>query len=280
MSPDFERSRKEGMKLSWPITKYLIVFNIAIFALGMVWTTPIAPLTFGLPYSGEVSIPFLYGFYSEFSCWKLGEFWRLLTYQFLHADLGHLAFNMLALYFFGGLVEKIMGKSRYLLFYLICGISGALFSSLLGYMGLYEGGLAIEGYRLIPMVGASASIYGILVAGAFVFPKIKVQLLFPPVTLTMRTLALGLIGLSIVIIAFDLHNAGGEAGHMGGMIMGGLLILLPYFRGVHARRNHLAITEELDRILDKISVEGMHSLTDKEREFMEKISKSGKGSPS
>ena len=276
MSPEFDRSQKERPKLPWTITKCLIVLNVAIFVLGMLWTQPLQSNS-GLPYGGNVSVPFLYGFYSEFTCWHLGEYWRLVTYQFLHANLGHLAFNMVALYFFGGLVEKIMGEKRYILFYLICGISGALFSTLLGSLGLYDGGPAMDGYRLVPMVGASGSIYGILVAGAFIFPKIKVQLLFPPVTLTMRTLAWALVGLSVVIIGFDLRNAGGEAGHMGGMIMGLLLIMIPYFRGKGARKIMISTQEEIDRILDKIHVEGQDSLTENEREFIERIARESRG---
>lgn len=273
MSRDFDRPQEDHARQPWSITKCLIFINVAIFVLGMVWTMKVPPGTFGLFVRDEVGMPFLYGFYSEFACWRLEEYWRLLTYQFLHADMGHLVFNMIALYFFGGLTEKIMGKKRYLLFYLLCGISGALFSTLLASLGAYDGGISLDGYRLIPMVGASGSIYGLLVAAAFVFPKVKVQLLFPPIVLTMRTLALGLLGLGIALIIYGWENAGGEAGHIGGMLMGGMLILMPFFRGGSAKRRHESLSREVDRILEKISEQGMHSLTPEEREFMEKISR-------
>lgn len=252
----------------WSVTKWLIVLNVLIFIAGLFWVNN--------DYGRELSIPFLYGYYSVEAVQDWGQHWRLITYQFIHANVGHLAFNMIALYFFGNMMERVMGKGRYLLFYLLCGVSGALFSSLLASFGLFDTGESLSLWRQIPMVGASGSIYGILMAGAFVFPKIKVQLLFPPVVLTMRTLALALLGLGIAYIAFKWDNAGGEAGHIGGMLMGGVLILMPFFRGVHAKRRHETASREVDRILEKISSQGMNSLTEEERLFIEKVSRQGR----
>lgn len=278
-------SPQEDVKPAWSVTKWLIVLNVGIFILGMVWHIRVPGMT------EEVeSVPMLYGWYSYAAVFQGHEYWRLITYQFLHANMGHLLFNMIALYFFGNLVEQVMGRGRYLLFYLLCGIGGALFSTFLGSMGLfhYEAYINIpNAWQMIPMVGASGSIYGILVAGAFIFPKIKVQLLFPPVVLTMRTLAIGLLCLATVIIYFNWNNAGGEAGHLGGMVMGFLLILFPFFRAKHARRQHReytremqnAVEQETNRILEKISNEGMDSLTPREREFIQRISQSGRQSP-
>lgn len=66
-------------------------------------------------------------------------------------------FNMIALWFFGPVVEERFGHGRFLLYYLFCGVAAALFSSLLGYMGFFD-----PEWRFIPMVGASGSIYGIM----------------------------------------------------------------------------------------------------------------------
>jgi hypothetical protein len=54
------------------------------------------------------------------------EVWRLVTFQFLHANVTHLLFNMIGLYMFGGMVEQYLGSKRYLAFYLACGICGGL----------------------------------------------------------------------------------------------------------------------------------------------------------
>lgn len=74
-------------------------------------------------------------------------------------------FNMIALWFFGPVVEERFGHWRFLLYYLFCGVAAALFSSLLGYMGFFD-----PEWRFIPMVGASGSIYGIMAACAVLFP--------------------------------------------------------------------------------------------------------------
>jgi membrane associated rhomboid family serine protease len=137
-----------------------------------------------------------------------------------------------------------MTPRRFLLFYLACGIAGALFSSLLAGLNLYSSLpdvpqneyicnqlAAFAGYEghvrcweMIPLVGASASIYGVMVACAFMYPDVMISLLFPPVTLRLRTFALIIIGIASFTILFNLTNAGGEAGHLGGVLMGALIM--------------------------------------------------------
>ena len=263
---DWMSRRNEGqMSPPWSVTKWLIVINSAIFLLGLFWRIPVA--------SGEnISAPMYYGAYTVHAVWGEGQFWRLITYQFIHANMGHLLFNMIALYFFGSLMEDIIGRRRYLLFYLLCGIAGALFSSLLASFGLFEKGELFTGWSLIPMVGASGSIYGILAAGAVIFPTTRVRLLLPPVEMSLRTLVLFLLGLALLFIIFNWENAGGEAGHLGGMIMGFLLIQLPFFRRQLTARHPASPApsdrETVNRLLDKVSREGLHSLTDRERAFL------------
>lgn len=76
------------------------------------------------------------------------------------------------------------------------------------------------------MVGASGSIYGIMAACAVLFPHARVQLLFPPVNLSVRQFALAVLGVAAAVIIFQWNNAGGEAGHLGGMFAGFILTLL------------------------------------------------------
>ncbi len=222
---DWMSRRDEGMaKAPWSVTKWLIVLNVAVFALGFFWTVKYPGYRF------SVSGPEYYGAYSVSAVWEQGQYWRLITYQFVHANVGHLVFNMVALSIFGNLVERVMGRSRYLLFYLLCGIAGALFSSLLASFGLFDRDGMLFAWNDVPMVGASGAIYGMLTASAVMFPRERVMLLFPPVELSLRTLALCLLGFGVVVILFGWENAGGEAGHLGGMIMGFLLLLIPFFR--------------------------------------------------
>ena len=243
------------MNRKMSITTALILSNVAIFLLGSLYTTP---AIFGIPYpaSPEMdSIVFVRGAYSWFTCFMEGELWRLITYQFLHAGVAHLIFNMWALYFFGPAVEEAMGQGRFLAFYLSCGVAGALFSSLLAALGFfdvplspdlqillrhiadYTGYAHLELWQLTSMVGASAGIYGVLVAVAFLYPGLRIRLIFPPVEMTMRTFALVVLGLAVLTVMVNGQNAGGEAGHLGGIILSAIIMAIWKYRYIRRRNN-------------------------------------------
>lgn len=224
------------------VTNSLIIINAVVFIAGLLAQRP-AVFNISFPGGHPTSVFDVVGAYSWFTCFMQGEIWRLISYQFVHANLGHLVFNMWALYFFGAAVEESMGPRRYLAFYLLCGVAGALFSSLLSGLGFYSPGNAllpacnelaaytgysgmVEVWQMIPLVGASASIYGILIATAYMYPETYIALLLPPVRMKLRTLALCVVGIAAVTILFNLSNAGGEAGHLGGAIMGALIMFL------------------------------------------------------
>jgi len=86
--------------------------------------------------------------------------WTFVTYMFLHGGLLHLAFNMLALFMFGPPVEERMGGRPFLAYYTLCGLGGAAFSFLLMQLRPVDH----------PIVGASAAIYGVLLAFAWAWP--------------------------------------------------------------------------------------------------------------
>ncbi len=228
------------------VTHSLIIINVVVFVLGMLVRQP---SLLGLPIPGsphDASFAMVLGCYSWFTCFMEGELWRLITYQFVHANIGHILFNMWALYFFGPAVEDAMGGKRFLTFYLVCGVAGALCSSLLAGLDIYSSLpatpqaiaevnqlAALVGYegsvspwQMVPLVGASASIYGVMVATAFMYPHVQISLLFPPVTMKLRTFALAIIGIATATILFNWDNAGGEAGHLGGILMGALIMFI------------------------------------------------------
>src|SRR5512139_4331207 len=98
-----------------PITRALLLANVAIFILQMV--------------TGDLLIgPFaLWPFGSaQFSGVPEFELWQLVTYAFLHGSLTHLFFNMFALYMFGGEVEQLLGSRRFLTYYMVCVIGAAV----------------------------------------------------------------------------------------------------------------------------------------------------------
>ena len=270
-----------------PVVKWLLIINVAVFILDVL--------------TGNLLTA--YGHFSVATVFQHGQVWRFITFQFLHANLGHIAFNMFALYMFGSFVEQWWGSKKFLVYYLLCGAAGALFYSLLYQMGVFGkeminlgGGMWMPS-SYIPLVGASAGIYACLIAVAVMAPDLVVRLLFPPIPMKMRTFALGVLGIAVFTPVFNLSNAGGEAGHLGGAILGFLLMKNPWVLGFVDRiggggrrrrqvldatvvresklrpRTHINLDDsEVDRILDKVNREGIQSLTDAEREVLRRSS--------
>jgi membrane associated rhomboid family serine protease len=201
-----------GSMQMWSVTTWLIVINVAVFVLDGV--------------SGSLLTD--WGFFSAVTAIYNLQVWRFITYQFLHAGFTHIFFNMLALYFFGPLIEGYLGSRRYLAFYLLCGIAGAVM-----YVILWQLGLLHYGART-PLVGASASIFGVLIAAARVAPDTTVMLMFPPIPIKLKVLAWIMIGIAVYTIFANGANAGGEAAHLGGAALGAFLIWRPQVLNVFA----------------------------------------------
>lgn len=227
-----------------------------------------------------------------------GQVWRFVTFQFLHANLTHLLFNMLGLYVFGPTVERYLGGQRYLAFYLVTGIFGGILYLLLNLLGIiaYSMGIsAVPGLLFhmtsTPLIGASAGVFGVIMACAKIEPETVMQLIFPPIALKMRTLAYGFVALATINLLMGSKNAGGEAAHLGGAIAGYFFIrnshLLRDFFDVFNDsrkpprpgstrgsggwgwlRGESASVEEVDRILAKVRAQGVASLSEKERRVL------------
>lgn len=220
---------------SLTVTNSLIIINVVVYVVGLIAKSP---AFFSIPTPDGAPTPVLeiIGSYSWYNCFMEGELWRVVTYQFLHGSTLHIVFNMWALYFFGPTIEMLLGGKKFLAFYLICGIAGALFSSLLGSLGFFgemqsvlvpasDGTMAtVSLWQLVPMVGASAAIYGVMTATAILYPDIYISLIFPPVTMTLRVFAIIVIAIASATVLFNWSNAGGEAGHLGGILMAAAII--------------------------------------------------------
>jgi membrane associated rhomboid family serine protease len=231
------------------------------------------------------------------------EVWRFVTFQFLHAGLTHLALNMFGLWLFGGLVESILGARRYAAFYLVCGVFGAVMYLLLNLTGnILVHGLGMTALKVpfllfdsptTPLVGASAGIFGVIFAAAYLAPNDIVYIL-AAIPVKIRTLAIGLFVLAVGSLYLNTSNAGGEAAHIGGAVAGYFFI-----RRMHLLRDFFDVFSdsrvtgdqttrtasagrslaqrltapldggpspaELDRILTKIRATGLESLTPAER---------------
>lgn len=216
------------------------------------------------------------------------EVWRMITFQFLHGGVNHLLFNMIALWFFGPLVEQRMGtKQRFLAFYLMCGICGALLYLILNLAGYLIGTsapLLLINDVFTPLIGASAGVFGVLMASAYIAGD-AIMLVFFVLPMRIRTGAYLMFLFALGNLFFGGSNAGGDAAHVGGAIAGFFFIrnthlLKDFFaigrpaasQKVRSQRAKASTAEadhrKLDDILDKVSREGLHSLSETERTFL------------
>jgi membrane associated rhomboid family serine protease len=226
--------------------------------------------------------------------------WTLLTYMFAHGGFMHLFFNMLGLFFFGPPLEARWGSKEFLKFYLICGLGGAALSFV---------------FMDNPVIGASAAVYGVMLAFAMNWPDMPIYIwgIFP---VPAKFLVL-ILALFSFVSAFS--GSGGNVAHfahLGGFAAAWLY--LKYDRGRHKlfsgmrqksqRRKFTVvpgdraggggrnvqtdvtakptptprparggsddqILDELDRVLEKISTDGLASLTIEERRLLDDVSR-------
>jgi membrane associated rhomboid family serine protease len=146
-----------------------------------------------------------------------------ISYAFLHGDIFHLGGNMLFLWVFGDNVEDALGHIKFLIFYLLCAVAGALFHGL------------VAPQSEVPLIGASGAIAGVVTAYLILHPRVKIWIL-----------AFGRIPLRIpayitlvlwILFQFVMFAAGGEeqiswACHIGGILAGAVLVFLLRSRDV------------------------------------------------
>ena len=165
--------------------------------------------------------------------------YQFVTYMFMHANFGHLFFNMFALWMFGNTLENLWGSQRFLLFYMVCGIGAGLCQELVQYI---QYATTLSGYatvntgsQIIPMatylnmmntVGASGAIYGLLLAFGMMFPDSRIYLYF----LLPIKAKWFVIAYAVIELISGLSGGGNVAhfAHLGGMLFG--LILILYWR--------------------------------------------------
>jgi membrane associated rhomboid family serine protease len=199
------------------VTLGIIVLNVAIF-FGLE-TNLIFPVQAGLveTFSPKPEQVVPWGAFVQ----HLSGQYRLLTYMFLHGSVLHLLFNMLFLFVFGDNVEDAMGHFRFILFYLACGVLGAIIYSLL------------SDYPEVPLIGASGAVSGVIGAYLMLHPNIRVWVLVPFPKLPFIPLR---FSAAIVIGVWILYQAGSAIflptqsiawpAHVGGFFAGVMLVAI------------------------------------------------------
>lgn len=152
--------------------------------------------------------------------------WTAFSYMFLHAGLFHLAFNLYVLWLFGPRLEHAWGSRGFALFYVWCGLGGAVFHALFG-------GLA-------PMIGASAAIYGVMLAYAMHWPRDEIYV-FGVIPMRVATLVTIAIGLDL-LRGFTAGDSGGVAyfAHLGGAAFAFLYLKKPQHVNIEQLRQRVS----------------------------------------
>ncbi|MDH3456923.1 MAG: rhomboid family intramembrane serine protease [Gemmatimonadota bacterium] len=222
----------------------------------------------------------------------VSHWWTPVTYMFLHGGFLHLAFNMLMLFFFGPAVEAKMGGRRFALYYLVCGLGGAILS--LGLMLTTP---------VAGVVGASGAVFGVALAFAMYWPDEGIYVFPLPMPVKAKWLVIFLATVSLVAAITGARDGVAHLAHLGGFAFGFLFLKaqgLVERRVQEARqRPRLAhvvpsrpprqrqaaersspsepsepsLDDELNRVLDKISHSGVDSLTPGERRLLDEASR-------
>jgi membrane associated rhomboid family serine protease len=256
-----------------PVTRALLLVNAGVFAAGFLlwlaglWAWPERLL--GLDRS-------LWADWFPFA-----PVWQVVTYGFLHSvrTPTHILWNSLLLYFFGTMLEGLVGSRRFAVLYGGAMVSGALAHLVFG--GLLDpgGGVAL---------GASGAVLGVVVAAAALRPAAQVLVLFIPVRLWF--LAALIVGFDLFAVLASLRVGAGDGVahwvHLGGAAWGFAAVRTGWIhrdplRTLQLRREAARVArrrgdeERMDRLLEKIQREGMGSLTRAEREFLKRVSSRG-----
>ncbi|HHB79611.1 MAG TPA: rhomboid family intramembrane serine protease [Saprospiraceae bacterium] len=184
--------------------------------------------------------------------------YQLVTHMFMHGSPMHLFFNMYGLVLLGPPLEARLGSSRFLLFYLISGFGALLLHFGVSYYQLSALSHSIDaetlteiydnGAQLVAggqnysnpvlgrfnemlnggMLGASGAIFGVLAGFGTMFPRVQLQLLFPPITLTARWFVLIYAGIELYLGLNGVQQGVAHFAHIGGALFG--FLLLQYWR--------------------------------------------------
>lgn len=157
--------------------------------------------------------------------------WQPATYMFMHADLSHLFCNMFAVWMFSPTIEKEWGTKKFLIYYIVCAFGAAIIQECVWALQINSiesenASLAIVYSSQVVTIGASGAVFGILFAFGWLFPDVRMFLLFFPIPIRARTFVIGYA--VIELLAGFSHISGDNIAHfahLGGMLFGWLLML-------------------------------------------------------
>jgi membrane associated rhomboid family serine protease len=222
--------RKESLFSRWSLTSWIIFVNVLVYFAVLILQV----------FIGDK----VYNYVALYPSYILsGKYlWTLLTHMFMHGGVFHLFVNMFVLYSLGGFCEKVIGRKRFLWFYLSSGIFAGLLSVFLS--GFYGYGFweKIFGSPNMYMVGASGAIFGI--AGLFVIllPKVRFSIIFLPFFSLPGYIMIPFVLVLTWLASFAANLPIGNVAHLGGFVVG---IVYGYYLKTKYRNKIIALQRYL-----------------------------------
>ena len=223
-----------------PVVKNLIILNVLFYL------ATIAGKKFGVDLSRVLAL--YYPLAEHF------QPYQFITHMFMHGSLGHLFFNMFALWMFGRVLESVWGGKRFFIYYFVTGLGAAAFYTFVHWIefAILKGKMSPEQVQMVlengqgilqnmqnysdpamgklnvlinvPVLGASGAVFGILLGFGMLFPNTQLMLLFPPIPIKAKYFVI-LYGILELVLAFTQHGGSvAHFAHLGGMIFGYILI--------------------------------------------------------
>jgi len=274
VSPYIRPSFGAGAGLT-PAIRLLLGLNITVYILQKL--------------AGPMALEPIFGLVPSKAVTQL-HVWQFVTYMFLHGNFLHLLINMFMLWMFGREIETLWGRRTFLQFYFVCGVGGGLLYWAV--MPLLEPVTAG-----IPLIGASGAVFGLLLAYGMMFPNRELLLYFIlPIKAKYMVVIFGLIDL-LGAMQGARSNVGHLA-HLGGLFFGWVYLaggrrwLDRLERRWRNRRSGFRVVgggrsakggngngqgrpgrDRVDEILEKISRQGLDSLTEEEQEYLRRVSR-------
>ena len=189
--------------------KWLLISNVAIFLVG--YFSGLLQLDRPLAYLALIPLRVV----------KDGFLWQLVTYMFLHGSIGHILWNMLALWMFGADLETVWGTRRFLQFYFFCGVGAGVCVVVANY-------LLPWGNTAIPTIGSSGAIFGILMAYAILYPN-RTMLFGFLIPIQVKYFVM-IVGAIAFLSSFQVNTGVSEFAHLGGLLFGYLFLKTPHLQ--------------------------------------------------
>ena len=213
------------------VTRNLFYVNVVVFIATLI-NEPFMMSTFALYYPT-----------SHYFHW-----WQLVTHMFMHGGWAHIFFNMWALIMFGSAVEQTIGSKKMLWLYFVSGLGAvALHFGTMYLEGIYLENQMLAGaanaaqayatLKATPTVGASGAIYGLLISYALLYPQRRLTLIFPPISMKAMTWVIVFAVIELFLGIRGITDGVAHFAHLGGMLLGFLLITYWKKRGTLFDRN-------------------------------------------